>query len=77
VGTARAYVTLARAGKHLGEAILVRMLRRLTVPASESHLAIALVLSVVTMSLMLYAILWQSGVIETQRDLIRMIWASH
>ncbi len=40
-------------------------------------MAIALALSVVTMSLMLCAILWQSGVIENQRDLIRVIWPGH
>jgi hypothetical protein len=39
-------------------------------------MAIALALSVVTMSLMLYAILWQSGVIDYQRHLIQAIWSA-
>lgn len=55
----------------------MRMLRRLTVPASESQMAIALGFSLLTMSLMLCAILWQSNVITFQRDLIRVIWAGH
>jgi hypothetical protein len=55
----------------------VRLLRRLTVPASESQMAIALALSILTMSLMLCAILWQSSVIQFQRDLIRVIWTGH
>ena len=40
-------------------------------------MAIALAMSVLTMSLMLCAILWQSGVIDYQRDLIRVIWSGH
>jgi hypothetical protein len=60
-----------------GEANLVRLIRRLSVPASESQMAIALALSIVTMSLMLCAILWQSNVIQFQRDLIRVIWTGH
>lgn len=55
----------------------MRILKRLTVPASESHLAIALALSILTMSLMLCAIMWQSNVIIYQRDLIRVIWPGH
>ncbi len=51
-----------------------RLRRLLTVPASESHMAIALTLSAVVMSLMLLAILWQTNVIEHQRDLIRLLW---
>jgi hypothetical protein len=51
-----------------------RLRQFLTVPASESHIAIALSLSAVVMSLMLWAILWQTTVIEHQRDLIRVLW---
>jgi hypothetical protein len=51
-----------------------RLRHYLTVPASESHIAIALSLSAVVMSLMLWAILWQTAVIEHQRDLIRALW---
>ena len=38
-------------------------------------MAIALSLSAVVMSLMLWAILWQTAVIEHQRDLIRVLWS--
>jgi hypothetical protein len=51
-----------------------RLRQYLTIPASESHLAIALTVSAVVMGLMLCAILWQSTVIEHQRDVIRMLW---
>ena len=56
---------------------MVRMLRSLTVPATESQMAIALGMSVLMMGLMLCAILWQSNVISYQRDLIRVIWTGH
>ena len=49
-------------------------IRRFTVPASESHLTVAMVLSMLVMALLLCAIMWQSGVISNQRDLIRMLW---
>lgn len=48
--------------------------RRLSVPASESHLSLALGLSLVIMALLLCAVLWQTNVITTQRDLIRWLW---
>ena len=51
------------------------LLRRLAVPATESQMAVALAISVVAMSLMLWAILWQSDVIAYQRDIIRWIWS--
>ena len=54
----------------------MRLFRRLAVPASESHLAAALVLCMVVMSLLLYGVIWQSGVIDYQRELIRLIWNS-
>jgi hypothetical protein len=50
------------------------LLRRLTVPASESKLALVLAASLVVMALLLLAILWQSDVITHQRDLIRWLW---
>jgi hypothetical protein len=50
-------------------------LRRLTVPATESQMAIALGLSAVAMSLMLWVIIWQSDVISYQRDIIRWMWS--
>ena len=55
----------------------MRILRRLTVPATESQMAIALSLSVVMMSLLLCGIIYQSNVINYQRDLIRVIWPGH
>jgi hypothetical protein len=54
----------------------MRVMRRLAVPASESHLTVALVLSVLVMSLMLWGVMYQSGVIVHQRDLIRVLWQS-
>jgi hypothetical protein len=44
------------------------------VPASESQLTIALVLCMLIMALLLCGIMWQSGVISYQRDLIRVLW---
>jgi hypothetical protein len=55
---------------------VIRFLRRLSVPASESHLALALALAALTLSLMLWAILWQSDLILYQRDLIRWLWSA-
>ena len=55
---------------------MIRFLRRLCVPAGESHLALALALAALTMSLMLWAILWQSDLIAYQRDLIRWLWSA-
>jgi len=50
------------------------LVRRIAVPASESQMAIALGLSAVAMSLMLWAIIWQSDIIVYQRDIIRWMW---
>ena len=54
----------------------MKLLRRLTVPASESQLAVVLSVSMVVMALLLYAVLWQSSVISYQRDLIYWLWNS-
>ena len=54
----------------------MRLIRRLAVPASESHLTLALVLCMFIMSLLLCGVMWQSGVIDHQRDLIRLLWQS-
>ncbi len=51
------------------------LFRRLAVPATESQMAVALGISAVAMSLMLWAILWQSDVISYQRDIIRWMWS--
>ena len=55
---------------------MIRAIRQLSVPASESHLGMALSLAAVTMGLMLWAILWQSNVIVYQRDVIRRLWTT-
>lgn len=49
-------------------------MRRLAVPASESHLTVALVLCMLVMSVLLCGIIWQSGIISYQRELIRLLW---
>jgi hypothetical protein len=49
-------------------------IRRLAVPASESHLTVALALCMLVMSLLLCGIMWQSGVISYQQELIRLLW---
>lgn len=53
----------------------MRFLRRLTAPASDSQLTWALALSLVMMAILLMALLWQSSVINYQRDLIRSLWS--
>jgi len=55
---------------------LMQLLRRLLVPASESHLTVALALCVMVMSLLLCGMIWQSGVIDYQRELIHLLWQS-
>ena len=47
--------------------------RRLHVPASESQMGVLLALSAMMMSLMFWAILWQSTIIADQRDVIRWL----
>jgi hypothetical protein len=55
---------------------MIRMIRGLKEPASDSHLGMALVVAAVTMGLMLWAIIWQANIIVYQRDLIRVMWTS-
>jgi hypothetical protein len=52
---------------------MIRGLRRLKEPASDSHLGMALIVSAIAMALMLWAILWQANIIAYQRDLIRAL----
>jgi hypothetical protein len=47
------------------------------IPASESQLSLALGLSVLVMSGLLWAILWQSNIIAQQREAIRYLWSLH
>lgn len=54
---------------------MIQFWRRLTNPADESQLALALGFAALVMSLMLWAILWQAGIISYQRELIRWLWA--
>jgi len=56
---------------------MIRLVLRLSVPAAESHLGVALIVAALTMGLMLWAILWQSSVIVQQRDIIRWLWNAH
>jgi hypothetical protein len=50
---------------------MIRLFRRLNVPATESQLGLALVVAAVTMGLMLCALVWQSNIIGNQRDVIQ------
>ena len=49
------------------------LVHRLRLPASESQMAVVLGLSLLAMSLMLCAILWQSTVIAQQGEIIRWL----
>jgi hypothetical protein len=49
------------------------ILRRLQIPAAESHVGLVLTFCVVTMSLMSIAIIWQAQIIANQREAIRWL----
>jgi len=49
-------------------------IRRLSAPASESQMGLALAMSIVMMSFLLWGLLWQGEVIAKLRDLIRWLW---
>jgi hypothetical protein len=53
------------------------LIAKLKVPASESQLSLALALSVLVMSGLLWAVLWQSNIIQSQRESIRYLWSLH
>jgi hypothetical protein len=53
------------------------LISKLKIPASESQLSLALGLSVLVMSALLWAILWQSNIIAQQRESIRYLWSLH
>ena len=55
---------------------MIRLIRRLSVPATESHLGLGLSMAAVVMALMLWAIIWQSNVITYQRTLIQWMWSA-
>ena len=56
--------------------LMIRAIRRLNEPASETHLGMALAVAAVVLGLMLWAILWQANIIVYQRDLIRVMWTT-
>ena len=53
------------------------LIAKMKIPASESQLSLALGLSVLVMSALLWAILWQSNIIAQQRESIRYLWSLH
>jgi hypothetical protein len=53
---------------------MIRWMHRLSAPASESHLALALCMAALAMSLMLWAIIWESSIITYQREIIHWLW---
>lgn len=55
---------------------MVRLIRRLSVSATESHLGLGLGVAAVALALMLWAIVWQSNVIAYQRDIIEWMWSA-
>lgn len=55
---------------------MIRFIHRLNEPATDSHLGMALGVASVAMALLLWAVIWQSNVIDYQRELIRALWAS-
>jgi len=53
------------------------LINKLRIPATESQLSLALGLSVLVMSGLLWAILWQSNIIVQQRESIRYLLGLH
>lgn len=53
------------------------LIQKLTVPASESQMGIALAISIAMMSFLLWGLLWQSSVITHQREIIRWMASLH
>jgi hypothetical protein len=54
---------------------VIKQLRRMmTIPATESQMAVALGLSLVMMALLLCGVVWQSEVITYQRTIIKFLW---
>ena len=58
------------------EQLMMKPLRRLAEPVSESQLGVALTVAAITMGLMLCAIMWQSTIIGAQRDVIQWMWSA-
>lgn len=53
------------------------LIAKMKVPASESQLSLALALSVLAMSGLLWGLLWQSNIIAQQRESIRYLLSLH
>jgi hypothetical protein len=53
---------------------MIRFIRHLSIPASETHLTVGLSVAAVVMALLLWAVIWQSSIIVYQRDLIRLLY---
>jgi hypothetical protein len=60
-----------------GGSTMRTLIAKMKIPASESQLSLALGLSVLVMSGLLWAILWQSNIIAQQREAIRYLWSLH
>jgi hypothetical protein len=54
----------------------MKLPRWCSAPANDSHLAMALGVSVVMMAGLLCALVWQAGVISYQQEIIRWLWTS-
>ncbi len=53
----------------------MKLPRMLTVPASESQLAVALGICVVLLAVLVWGVVWQADIIGYQRDVIRWLWS--
>jgi hypothetical protein len=52
----------------------MKLPRILTVPASESQLALALAVCVVLLAALVWGVMWQADIIGYQREVIRWLW---
>jgi hypothetical protein len=59
-----------------GERPMMKSIFHFGEPVSESQLGIALAVAAVVMGLMLCAIMWQSSIIGSQRDVIQWMWSA-
>jgi hypothetical protein len=57
--------------------LMTYMRRVMAIPATESQMAVALGLSLVMMSLLLWGLLWQSEIIIYQRTVIKFLFNYH
>jgi len=54
----------------------MKLMLHLGEPASESQLGLALTVAAVVMGLMLCAIMCQSSIVGSQRDIIQWLWSA-